>query len=45
MYTECIFLPTYKVGLDEISDGEIIKLCEYCKKNKSEKCENFYSKR
>lgn len=36
------FLPIYKCGIDELVDGTIIKLTEFCKKNKNEKCENFY---
>ncbi|EOU1698113.1 sensor histidine kinase [Clostridium perfringens] len=35
------FLPIYKSGMDEIQDGCVIKLPEFCKK-KSSKCENFY---
>lgn len=36
------FLPIYKCGIDELVDGTIIKLTEFCKKNRNEKCENFY---
>lgn len=36
------FLPIYKIGIDEFSDGKIIKLCEFCKKNRNTKCEKFY---
>lgn len=39
---EVNFLPIYKCGIDELVDGSIIKLTEFCKKNKNEKCEKFY---
>lgn len=36
------FLPIYKCGIDELVDGSIIKLTQFCKQNKNIKCESFY---
>lgn len=36
------FLPIYKCGMDELVDGSVIKLTEFCKRNKNGKCEKFY---
>ena len=40
----CMFLPTYQVGIDEFSDGRIIHLTEYCLKKNNTKCQNYYKK-
>lgn len=36
------FLPMYKCGIDELIDGSTVKLTEFCKHKKNEKCEKFY---
>ncbi|EJT6166369.1 sensor histidine kinase [Clostridium perfringens] len=35
-------LPMYKVGIGELIDGLAIKLPNYCKKKKNQKCDDYY---
>lgn len=41
---ECNFLPIYKIGIDEIMDGTLIKCPNFCKTKKNIKCLQFYKK-
>lgn len=39
---ELNFLPIYKIGIGEFSDGILIKVPEYCICKKNDKCEKYY---